>query len=279
MNSHVMKLGEAASAGTADPIERFGKVRAQSEALAAPLAPEDQVVQSMPDCSPTKWHPDEAKLFLRRLAAALGRGAGLVIGVDRKKPADILHAAYNDAHGVTAAFDLNLLRRINRELGGDFAVEGFRHDSFYDTAKRADRDASREQAETDRPGSPDAPSGSAREKRSTPRIPTNTTGTSSWGLPKARAGAPRGHGPIASTSQVGALVEHYNHTRYHESLGNLTPADVYFGRGQAIFRERERIKRQTIATRRLQHHAQAAKPPTQMNQTSVPETRSPSQII
>lgn len=59
-------------------------------------------------------------------------------------------------------------------------------------------------------------------------------------------------------AQVGAFIQHYNHARYHESLGNLTPADVYFGRGQAILRERERIKRHTIATRRLQHHAQAA---------------------
>ncbi|MCZ8036258.1 MAG: IS3 family transposase [Novosphingobium sp.] len=58
--------------------------------------------------------------------------------------------------------------------------------------------------------------------------------------------------------QVAAFVEHYNHARYHESLGNLTPADVYFGRGQAILTERERIKRQTIQQRRLQHHLQAA---------------------
>src|SRR3954467_9819466 len=58
--------------------------------------------------------------------------------------------------------------------------------------------------------------------------------------------------------QVHAFVEHYNHARYHESLSNLTPADVYFGRGQAILIEPERIKRQTIARRRLQHHAQAA---------------------
>jgi putative transposase len=58
--------------------------------------------------------------------------------------------------------------------------------------------------------------------------------------------------------QVHAFVEHYNHARYHESLDNLTPADVYFGRGQTILLERERIKRQTIASRRLQHHAQAA---------------------
>jgi transposase InsO family protein len=59
-------------------------------------------------------------------------------------------------------------------------------------------------------------------------------------------------------AQVRAFVEHYNHGRYHESLDNLTPADVYFGRGQTILLERARIKRQTIANRRLQHHAQAA---------------------
>jgi transposase InsO family protein len=58
--------------------------------------------------------------------------------------------------------------------------------------------------------------------------------------------------------QVAAFVEHYNHDRYHESLGNLTPADVYFGRGETILLERERIKRQTIANRRLQHHVRAA---------------------
>src|SRR5215211_5658128 len=64
--------------------------------------------------------------------------------------------------------------------------------------------------------------------------------------------------PGALERQVAAFVEHDNHGRYHESLGNLTPADVYLGRGEAILLERERIKRKTIANRRLQHHAQAA---------------------
>ena len=59
-------------------------------------------------------------------------------------------------------------------------------------------------------------------------------------------------------AQIDAFVQYYNQRRYHESIGNLTPADVYFGRGQTILLERERIKRQTIANRRLQHHAQAA---------------------
>ena len=52
-------------------------------------------------------------------------------------------------------------------------------------------------------------------------------------------------------TQIAAFVADYNHLRYHESIGNLTPADVYFGRGQTILIERERIKRQTIANRRL----------------------------
>ena len=59
-------------------------------------------------------------------------------------------------------------------------------------------------------------------------------------------------------TQIDAFVEHYNHQRYHESLGNLTPADVYFGRGQTILLKRERIKRKTIECRRLQHRKDAA---------------------
>ena len=64
--------------------------------------------------------------------------------------------------------------------------------------------------------------------------------------------------PGALEAAVSAFVAHYNHLRYHESLANLTPADVYFGRGQTILIERERIKRQTIANRRLLHHRKAA---------------------
>ena len=58
--------------------------------------------------------------------------------------------------------------------------------------------------------------------------------------------------------KIGDFVAYYNHRRYHESISNLTPADVYFGRGQTILLERERIKRVTIKTRRLQHRDQAA---------------------
>ncbi len=59
-------------------------------------------------------------------------------------------------------------------------------------------------------------------------------------------------------AQIEAFVTDYNHRRYHESIDNLTPADVYFGRGLTILAERERIKRQTIANRRLQHQLSAA---------------------
>jgi transposase InsO family protein len=59
-------------------------------------------------------------------------------------------------------------------------------------------------------------------------------------------------------ASIEAFVDHYNHQRYHESLSNLTPADVYFGRGQTILLQRERIKRNTFQQRRLQHRKTAA---------------------
>ena len=55
-----------------------------------------------------------------------------------------------------------------------------------------------------------------------------------------------------------AFVDHYNHRRYHESLNNVTPSDVYFGRDKAILKQRERIKRRTLETRRLHHSMRAA---------------------
>ena len=59
-------------------------------------------------------------------------------------------------------------------------------------------------------------------------------------------------------AQIGKFISHYNHNRYHESLQNLTPADVYFGRGDQILQQRERIKQNTINERRLQYRKQAA---------------------
>jgi dimethylhistidine N-methyltransferase len=76
--------------------------------------------------------PEEALGFLRQVRRMAGAGGALLIGVDLKKDKATLDAAYDDAAGVTAKFNLNLLERINRELGGDFKIERFRHKAFYD---------------------------------------------------------------------------------------------------------------------------------------------------
>jgi len=75
--------------------------------------------------------PEGATELLRRFAALAGPEGGLVIGVDLEKDASILEPAYNDSQGVTAEFNLNLLVRINRELGVNFPLECFRHHAFY----------------------------------------------------------------------------------------------------------------------------------------------------
>jgi dimethylhistidine N-methyltransferase len=75
--------------------------------------------------------PEEAAQLLRAIAGLVGPGGGLLIGVDLKKPRSILEPAYDDPRGVTASFNLNLLARINRELGADFSPDRFRHRAFY----------------------------------------------------------------------------------------------------------------------------------------------------
>ena len=76
----------------------------------------------------------EAGAFLAMVRALVGAGGALVIGVDLKKDPAVLHAAYNDAAGVTAAFNLNLLAHLNRRFGADFDLGGFEHLAFYDEA-------------------------------------------------------------------------------------------------------------------------------------------------
>jgi dimethylhistidine N-methyltransferase len=77
------------------------------------------------------FEPAAARALLASIGRLCGPGGGLLIGVDLKKDPAVLHAAYNDRLGVTAAFNLNLLARINRELGADFVLEQFFHYSFY----------------------------------------------------------------------------------------------------------------------------------------------------
>ena len=87
----------------------------------------------------SNFDPEEALKFLRALRRVLSAGDALLLGADLKKDKRILDAAYNDALGVTAAFNLNVLARINRELGGDFDLKAFEHRAFYnETAGRVE---------------------------------------------------------------------------------------------------------------------------------------------
>jgi dimethylhistidine N-methyltransferase len=99
--------------------------------LPVPKQPSDRAAIYFPGSTIGNFEPMLAKLFLERITTVCGPGGGLLIGVDLKKDPTVLHRAYNDPLGVTAAFNLNLLERINRELGCDFQRERFEHCAFY----------------------------------------------------------------------------------------------------------------------------------------------------
>jgi dimethylhistidine N-methyltransferase len=82
------------------------------------------------------FEPHAAAAFLRHAASMLGVEAVLIIGIDLVKDASVLNAAYDDSAGVTARFNLNLLARINRELEGNFDLESFSHQAFYNSERR-----------------------------------------------------------------------------------------------------------------------------------------------
>lgn len=81
--------------------------------------------------------PSDAAALLRRMREHVGRGGKAIIGVDLRKDVETLIAAYDDKRGVTAEFNLNLLRRINRELEGDFALEAFAHEARWNERESA----------------------------------------------------------------------------------------------------------------------------------------------
>lgn len=99
--------------------------------LPAPGRVARRIVVFFPGSTIGNFTPREAQQFLGQVREVTGASGGLLIGVDLKKDPRILHAAYNDAAGVTAAFNLNLLVRLNRELAGDFVVEQFAHYASY----------------------------------------------------------------------------------------------------------------------------------------------------
>jgi dimethylhistidine N-methyltransferase len=105
-----------------------------------PLDPEwGRPAAFFPGSSIGNFEPAAASRLLERVAAVLGAGGRLLIGVDLLKDQAVLEAAYNDAQGVTAEFNLNLLARINRELGADFDLEAFRHRAWFNPTPDPDR--------------------------------------------------------------------------------------------------------------------------------------------
>lgn len=100
------------------------------ESASVHLTPGSRLVY-YPGSSIGNFSPDEAAALLARFHRLAGPAGRLLIGFDLKKDPERLHRAYNDAAGVTAAFNLNLLERLNRELDADFDLAGFRHYAFY----------------------------------------------------------------------------------------------------------------------------------------------------
>lgn len=90
-----------------------------------------RTIAYFPGSTISNFDPIPAKNFLEHIAQVCRPAGGLLIGVDLKKSPAVLHRAYNDSQGVTAAFNRNLLERINRELGSDFDLDSFTHYAFY----------------------------------------------------------------------------------------------------------------------------------------------------
>lgn len=130
-------------------IEAAGRIAADHPSLhvcaicadfAGPLAvppgvPPGPRIGFFPGSTIGNFTPHEARALLRRIAMTLGSGALFLVGVDLKKDENLLHAAYNDSQSVTAAFNLNLLQRINTELGSDFDTDRFAHQAFYNAGE------------------------------------------------------------------------------------------------------------------------------------------------
>ncbi|MEM6560525.1 MAG: L-histidine N(alpha)-methyltransferase [Planctomycetota bacterium] len=91
----------------------------------------EQVVAFFPGGTIGNFVPEKAERFLANIAETVGRGGGLIVGFDLRKDPLTLHAAYNDAAGITAAFNLNLLTRLNQELDADFDTSLWRHYAPY----------------------------------------------------------------------------------------------------------------------------------------------------
>lgn len=115
-------------------MEGIGMDFSQQFTLPARVAAERRLF-FYPGSSIGNFTPDEAQAFLARLRAACGDDGGILIGIDLAKDKDVLDAAYDDALGVTAAFDLNVLRHVNSLIDADFDIRAWRHQGFYNPAR------------------------------------------------------------------------------------------------------------------------------------------------
>jgi dimethylhistidine N-methyltransferase len=111
----------------ADYLDRFD--------LPLPRKPSSRSVVYFPGSTIGNFEPNAAKEFLRRIVDLCGGDGGLLIGVDLRKDRRVLESAYNDNAGVTAEFNVNLLARVNRELGADFDLSCWRHRALYNEAE------------------------------------------------------------------------------------------------------------------------------------------------
>jgi dimethylhistidine N-methyltransferase len=103
--------------------------------LPSPLKRPTHTAVYFPGSAIGNFHPPAAREVLARIARTCGHDGQLLIGIDLQKDAATLEAAYNDGKGVTAQFNLNLLQRINGELGGSFDLSGFEHRAVYNQEK------------------------------------------------------------------------------------------------------------------------------------------------
>jgi dimethylhistidine N-methyltransferase len=136
----VMDIAGAPLAAAAEPLSRdypnlavtaLGMDFIHDLEAVTPYLPAGRRIVYYPGSSIGNFPPDAAGVLLARFRQLAGAQGRLLIGFDLKKDPQLLHAAYNDAAGVTAAFNLNLLVRFNRELGADFDPSRFRHYAFY----------------------------------------------------------------------------------------------------------------------------------------------------
>lgn len=106
-----------------------------SQSISLPIEESQKRVIFFPGSTIGNFEPEEAMRFLRHSSRILETGDGFLIGVDLKKSVDVLERAYNDAAGVTAAFNLNMLTHLNQMLEGTFDVTRFEHHAFYNEEK------------------------------------------------------------------------------------------------------------------------------------------------